>query len=124
MACASTTVTTSPIPSTEAPTATTITPVSTTSVQCILSDWTNWTPCTVTCGQGTQQRFRNIEAGSCTDPLSETRYCQMEPCPCIFTPEIYRSTFQKEPPADSKFIIMTAYDLHMDHRSFRFCWLD
>jgi hypothetical protein len=75
-----------------------------TSVLCIYSDWTNWTSCTVTCGQGAQTRARNIVAGYCTEPLSDTRLCQMEPCPCIFTQDIYVSTFQKLPPANSKYI--------------------
>ena len=102
MACISTTLTTTASPSREAPTSTTVTPISVTNVQCILSDWTAWTPCTVTCGQGTQERYRNIDAGSCMEPLSETRVCQMEPCPCIFTQQLYVSTFQQEPPIDRK----------------------
>ncbi|CAF5088956.1 unnamed protein product, partial [Rotaria sp. Silwood1] len=80
---------------------TTVTPVLATAVQCIYSDWTDWTSCTVTCGVGKQERARNIIAGSCSGPILETRICQMEPCPCIFTADIYISTFQKLPPADS-----------------------
>jgi hypothetical protein len=86
-----------------ASTFTTVTPVSITTAQCVYSDWTNWTSCTVTCGQGTQTHARNILAGFCTEPLIETRICQMEPCPCIFTQAIYISTFQKLPPADSEY---------------------
>jgi hypothetical protein len=81
---------------------TTVTPVLSTTIQCIYSDWTSWTSCTVTCGNGTQTRARNIVAGFCTEPLLQTRVCQMEPCPCIFTQDIYISTFQKLPPADSE----------------------
>jgi hypothetical protein len=82
---------------------TTVTPTLSTSVQCIYSDWTNWTSCTVTCGDGTQARARNIIAGFCTEPLTQTRLCQMEPCPCIFTQDVYVSTFQKLPSADSEY---------------------
>ncbi len=97
---------TTPVSSTIVSTATftTVTPTLATSVLCIYSDWTNWTSCTVTCGQGAQTRARNIVAGYCTEPLSDTRLCQMEPCPCIFTQDIYVSTFQKLPPANSKYI--------------------
>ncbi|CAF1010447.1 unnamed protein product, partial [Rotaria sordida] len=80
---------------------TTVTPVLTTAVQCIYSNWTVWTVCTVTCGEGTQTRARNIVAGFCTEPLSETRICRMEPCPCIFTRDIYISTFQEAPPLNN-----------------------
>ncbi|CAM4880153.1 unnamed protein product [Rotaria socialis] len=95
-------VTASELPTTSGtPFFTTINPVSITSIKCIYSDWTNWTSCTVTCGQGQQMRARNAMAGSCTEPLLETRICQMEPCPCIFTQDIYISTFQKLPPVDN-----------------------
>ncbi|CAF3238098.1 unnamed protein product, partial [Rotaria sp. Silwood2] len=80
---------------------TTVTPTLTTSIQCIYSDWTDWTSCTVTCGEGQQARARNIIAGFCAEPLSETRSCKMEPCPCIFTRDIYVSTFQELPPLDN-----------------------
>ena len=82
--------------------ASTVTPVSSTAVQCIYTDWTDWTSCTVTCGNGTQTRARNVVAGFCDEALQETRVCQMEPCPCIFTRETYISTYQQPPPADSK----------------------
>lgn len=85
------------------PTFTTITPVPFTTPECVYSDWTNWTSCTVTCGAGTQTRARNIIAGFCTGSLLETDVCQMEPCPCVFTQAIYISTFQKLPPANSKY---------------------
>ena len=88
---------------TGAPISTTISPTLSTGVQCVYSEWTNWTSCTVTCGEGTQTHARNIIAGFCTEPLVETRICKMEPCPCIFTQDIYVSTFQKYPGPDSKF---------------------
>jgi hypothetical protein len=102
MACITPTTPTSIIPSTSI--FTTVTPTLSTSVQCIYSDFTNWTSCTVTCGEGTQMRARNIVAGFCTEPLTQTRTCQMEPCPCIFTQADYVSTFQKLPPADSEYL--------------------
>jgi hypothetical protein len=96
---------TTPLSSTSTPTPifTTITPVTVNASECVYSDWTNWTSCTVTCGAGTQMHARNIIAGFCTESLLETRACQMEPCSCIFTQDIYISTFQKEPPADSAY---------------------
>jgi hypothetical protein len=105
MACVTPTIPSSSTPVLPS-TFTTVTPVSITTAQCVYSDWTNWTSCTVTCGQGTQTHARNIIAGFCTDPLTEVRMCQMEPCPCIFTQDIYISTFQKLPPADSEYIKM------------------
>ena len=89
-------------PTTGTTTITTVTPVSVTSVECVYSDWTDWTTCSVTCGDGSQTRARNSIAGFCTGPLVDTRVCQMEPCPCIMTEDVYTSTFQKEPSVDSK----------------------
>ena len=112
-------------PSTEGSTSTTVTPVLSTNVQCILTDWMNWTPCTVTCGDGAQERYRNIIAGLCMEALKELRVCKMEPCPCIFTKDNYKSTFNKEPPADSKCIEEQAYFFYIDKHYFsRLCWLD
>lgn len=82
---------------------TTVTPVTATSVQCVYSNWTDWTSCTKTCGEGQQTRARNIIAGFCIEPLLEKRTCQIEPCPCIFTQDDYISTFQKAPPADGTY---------------------
>ena len=38
--------------------------------------WSEWSPCSVTCGSGTQSRNRTCIKGIC----SETRACELDPC--------------------------------------------
>ncbi|XP_052247769.1 mucin-2-like isoform X18 [Dreissena polymorpha] len=54
--------------------------------QCIMSDWTEWSKCSVTCGSGSKTRKRNIESGSATvcngvDVLEEVG-CHELDCTC------------------------------------------
>ncbi len=54
-------------------------------VDCVLSAWSDWSACTVTCGGGTQTRTRTVitpaaYGGAPCGPLSETRACNEQPC--------------------------------------------
>ncbi|XP_029473326.1 LOW QUALITY PROTEIN: hemicentin-1 [Rhinatrema bivittatum] len=52
------------------------------------SEWLEWRPCSVTCGQGVQKRIRQCNnplpangGRHCQGPDAETRSCQNKPCP-------------------------------------------
>ena len=54
----------------------------------VLSAWSNWTTCTVTCGGGVKQRNRSCifddvapPGNNCTGNLTETQTCEDNPCP-------------------------------------------
>ena len=47
------------------------------------TDWSSWTPCSVTCGDGAESRTRYCldESGSgCVGSAVETKSCLKEPC--------------------------------------------
>lgn len=55
-------------------------------LNCVVSQWSDWGSCSVTCHAGTQQRSRTITAheayGGVSCPvLSQTQACQRGPCP-------------------------------------------
>jgi len=56
-------------------------------VDCTLGDWSEWAPCTVTCGKGSQTRLRGIRLGpasggkGCDPKLNETKTCDLGICP-------------------------------------------
>ncbi|KAK3728739.1 hypothetical protein QZH41_002662 [Actinostola sp. cb2023] len=52
------------------------------------TEWGNWSECTATCGNGTQQRMRTctnpppaIGGANCTGSTNETQQCSRPPCP-------------------------------------------
>eukprot|EP01060_Flectonema_neradi_P009552 TRINITY_DN167_c0_g1_i3.p1 TRINITY_DN167_c0_g1~~TRINITY_DN167_c0_g1_i3.p1 ORF type:complete len:614 (+),score=130.17 TRINITY_DN167_c0_g1_i3:78-1844(+) len=54
---------------------------------CEVSEWSEWSTCSVPCGEGTQTRTRDIisapeggEGGEGCPPLVETRSCNVQPC--------------------------------------------
>merc|ERR1711962_333188 len=54
-------------------------------VDCELADWSEWTPCSVSCGGGKSTRERHIKVeakngGACEGTTHETQDCQPEPC--------------------------------------------
>ncbi|CAH1776208.1 unnamed protein product, partial [Owenia fusiformis] len=58
-----------------------------------VSDWSNWSECTKSCGQGVQSRDRICEGPyyggtPCSEHLNETQECQTHPCPVdgVFEP--------------------------------------
>ena len=61
-------------------------------VNCEVSDWSDWSTCSVPCGNGTQTRTRNIltpayNGGNCDTTLSESQSCIIKNCPidCKYT---------------------------------------
>ena len=54
-------------------------------VDCVVSDWSDWSDCTATCGGGTQFRTRTVlvepaNGGAACPVLEEQRACNEEPC--------------------------------------------
>jgi hypothetical protein len=55
-------------------------------VDCILSEWSDWSPCSVSCGIGRQEKIREImrEAQNgglpCPTKLFKRRRCSLAPC--------------------------------------------
>ena len=61
-------------------------------IDCQVSAWSQWTPCSKTCGTGTQLRTRSITqqkqyGGKDCPPLSESQPCNTQSCPqdCTFS---------------------------------------
>eukprot|EP01004_Peranema_trichophorum_P007321 NODE_60_length_4100_cov_55.328640_g50_i0.p1 GENE.NODE_60_length_4100_cov_55.328640_g50_i0~~NODE_60_length_4100_cov_55.328640_g50_i0.p1 ORF type:complete len:1365 (-),score=567.13 NODE_60_length_4100_cov_55.328640_g50_i0:5-3496(-) len=62
-------------------------------VDCVLSDWSEWSVCDVSCGGGVQKRKRNVvtearDNGKACESLSAERSCNDQACPvdCIMSP--------------------------------------
>ncbi|KAM4705238.1 SCO-spondin-like [Rhinophrynus dorsalis] len=55
------------------------------SLDCKWSQWSKWSQCSVTCGTGTQTRFRSSTSGSprkeCQAPEKQSRQCHQGLCP-------------------------------------------
>lgn len=47
---------------------------------CELGDWSNWLPCTVTCGSGTTVRSRQVKGENCTELATESKSCELGVC--------------------------------------------
>ncbi len=55
-------------------------------VDCEVDKWTDWGPCSKTCGGGTQNRTRDVKTqpkngGKACPVLTETQKCNIQPCP-------------------------------------------
>lgn len=61
-------------------------------LHCQWSDWTNWTSCSNTCGQGNQARSRQVDVQAdygglpCAGATQQSRSCEDVPCPihCVW----------------------------------------
>uniref|UniRef100_A0A7S4GQJ7 Spondin-like TSP1 domain-containing protein n=1 Tax=Oxyrrhis marina TaxID=2969 RepID=A0A7S4GQJ7_OXYMA len=57
------------------------------NVDCVLSDWLQWTPCSATCGGGEQHSTRRVAVPSrgrgkpCSGALHKVKSCNEDPCP-------------------------------------------
>ena len=57
------------------------------TVNCIWGPWSNWEACSITCGGGTEERYRNTsqpavnDGTNCAGNYSETQHCNSNGCP-------------------------------------------
>lgn len=62
-------------------------------VDCVMGDWSTWTPCDKTCGKGTRSRNRNVSVqsqygGKACEATVEINECNPQQCPqdCVVAP--------------------------------------
>ncbi|KAL7066358.1 thrombospondin type 1 domain-containing protein [Cryptosporidium serpentis] len=81
---------------------------------CILSQWSEWSICSTTCGQGVQLSSRTAilpqtNGGNCPDNLSRTQNCMIKICtlPCVPNPCLHNGKCTSLP--HNKFICSCIY---------------
>uniref|UniRef100_A0A3Q2FVB7 Spondin-1 n=1 Tax=Cyprinodon variegatus TaxID=28743 RepID=A0A3Q2FVB7_CYPVA len=53
------------------------------TIPCMLSPWSDWSECSVTCGRGVRKRQRMLKSdpAECTEELEQTEKCMLPECP-------------------------------------------
>uniref|UniRef100_A0A3B3D0G9 Spondin-1 n=1 Tax=Oryzias melastigma TaxID=30732 RepID=A0A3B3D0G9_ORYME len=55
------------------------------TIPCLLTPWSEWSDCSVTCGKGSRTRHRvlksPLELGECTEELEQVEKCMLPECP-------------------------------------------
>ncbi|KAI4829970.1 hypothetical protein KUCAC02_001629 [Chaenocephalus aceratus] len=61
------------------------------TIPCMLTPWSDWSDCSVTCGKGARTRQRTlkspVELGECTEDLEQVEKCMLPECPidCVMS---------------------------------------
>ncbi|XP_078106430.1 spondin-1a isoform X2 [Sander vitreus] len=61
------------------------------TIPCMLTPWSDWSDCSVTCGKGSRTRQRmlksSVELGECTEDLEQVEKCMLPECPidCVMS---------------------------------------
>uniref|UniRef100_A0A3Q2EEM4 Spondin-1 n=1 Tax=Cyprinodon variegatus TaxID=28743 RepID=A0A3Q2EEM4_CYPVA len=61
------------------------------TIPCLLTPWSEWSDCSVTCGKGLRKRQRilksPVELGDCTEELEQVEKCMLPECPidCVMS---------------------------------------
>jgi hypothetical protein len=78
---------------------------STTGAPCSLTEWSEWSPCSRTCGIGYKTRCRNASSSiNCEkEQLIERQSCIDRRCQCLFDEAFYKRVFKTESTDNSKY---------------------
>ncbi len=66
-----------------------------TTPSCVLSEWSDWSNCSIFCNQENRTRSREVLSGVCLDELLETQKCNITDCSCIMDRNVLSSLLNK-----------------------------
>ncbi|CAF1584220.1 unnamed protein product, partial [Adineta ricciae] len=87
------------------------TETTTTGTPCVLTDWSQWTRCSRTCGIGYKTRSRNttVSKGCSKEQLVEHQSCTERRCTCALDETFYIRVFKKQPMEDKEIGYIDTY---------------